>query len=110
MITPDEAHAHAIGGKLAAIEYCRVMHTILTTLPAGQPGLAEIRALVENQLALDGIEADCGKGDLDLLGALATITVRAASLASSVVDGMTPGKFFDMLEAELTPPDGTPRP
>jgi hypothetical protein len=64
--------------------------------------------LAEDQAALESIRADAERGRLDLTGALAAITLRAASLAASVIDGMTVPKFLDLLEAETRgwrPPD-----
>lgn len=97
-MTPDEAHAHALAGMLAAIEYARVQH-------AGMSGAAALDGV---QTALDGIRADCERGQLDLAGALASITLRAATLACQASEAagkpLTIGEFLDEVQAELTPP------
>jgi hypothetical protein len=99
MTTPDhDAAAKALGGMLAAVEYLRVQFASMATRSsAPEPMLAR---LAEDQAALYAIEEDCKRGDLDLTGAMAAVTLRAASLAASVVDGMTVPKFLDLLEAE----------
>lgn len=99
MTTPDDAAASALGGMLAAVEYCRVQHTSMATrAQSPEPMLAR---LAEDVSALEAIRADCERGGLDLTGALASITLRAASLAASVIDGMTVPSFLDLLEAEV---------
>ncbi|HWG01349.1 MAG TPA: hypothetical protein VG164_05820 [Trebonia sp.] len=101
MITPDEAHAHAIGGMLAAIEYARILHARTEghiSTPATGDGLA-------------AVAADCAEATppLDLTGALAAITLRAATLAcqASTVAGqpLTVLEFLDELVADFTAPD-----
>lgn len=88
----DEQREHALAGMLAAVEYTRIQYSGM----AGQGG-----DLTGVQQALEDVRADAERGQLDVLGALAAITLRAASLASSVIDGMTVPKFLDLLEAEV---------
>lgn len=98
MTTPDDAHVHAVAGMLAAVEYARIQH-------AGMSGAADVAAV---QAALDAIAADCRRGGLDILGALATVALRAAQLAcqASAAAGhpLAVPQFLNELEAELTPP------
>lgn len=84
---------------LAAVEYLRVQFASMATRNnAPEPMLAR---LAEDQATLYAIEEDCKRGDLDIVGAMSAVTLRAASLATSVVDGMTVPKFLDLLEAEI---------
>jgi hypothetical protein len=98
-MTPDEQHVYALAGMFAAIEYARVQHT----------GMSGAAAVADVQAALNAIAADCERGNLDILGSLATLTLRAATLAcqASAAAGhpMTVPEFLDELERELTPPD-----
>lgn len=88
----DEQREYALAGLLAAAEYTRIQYTGM----AGQGG-----DLLGVQEALEDVRADAQRGQLDLLGSLASITLRAASLAASVVDGMTVPRFLDLLDAEI---------
>jgi hypothetical protein len=101
--TPGEQRADALAGMLAAVEYARTMF-------GGMAGGIDPAGVQEG---LDFIRADCERGRLDILGALASVTLRAASLASATVPGMTVESFLDLLEAEARgwgqedfPPDG----
>lgn len=96
----DEQHAQALAGMLAAVEYCRIQHTSMADLGQLPPGETMSTQLAADQAALYSIEEDCKRGNIDLTGALAAITLRAASLASSVIDNMTVPKFLDLLDAE----------
>ena len=87
---PAEQRVNAVAGMLAAAEYCRTMHGGM----AGGIDPADV------QQGLDFIRADCERGQLDILGALASVTLRAASLAAAAVPGMTVESFLDLLEAE----------
>lgn len=100
MTTPDDPRAAAaLGGMLAAVAYCRTQYSVMATRASTpEPTLG---LLADGAATLDAIRADCERGGLDLTGALAAITLRAASLAASVVDGMTVPRFLDLLEAEL---------
>lgn len=86
-----EQQAHALAGMLAAIEYARTMH-------GGMAGQLDVAAVQEG---LDFIAADAIQGQLDILGALTAITLRAASLASNVT-GISVPAFLDKLQSELT--------
>jgi hypothetical protein len=110
-MTTDEQHVQALAGMLAAVEYARIQHTGMEQKhQAGDPAGAG-RAQVLSAASLYAVEEDCKRGDLDLLGSLAGVTLRAATLAcqASTVAGqpMTVPEFLDELEAELTPPGDT---
>lgn len=87
----NDQRENAMAGMLAAVEYARTMHGGL----AGQVDAADV------QEGLDFITADAARGQLDVLGSLASITLRAAELTCLVIDGMTVPKFLDMLETEI---------
>jgi hypothetical protein len=88
----DEKHVNALAGMAAAIEYARTMHGGM----AGQLDPAGV------QQGLDFIAADCMRAfpPLDILGALASITLRAAQKSVNLTGGTVP-QFLDELEAEL---------
>lgn len=87
---PGEQRANALAGMFAAIEYARTMFG----------GMAGGIDPVDVQQGLDFIAADCVRGKLDILGSLASITLRAAQ-KSVMVTGATVPQFLDDLEAEL---------
>jgi hypothetical protein len=93
-MSDDEKHAHAAGGMLAAVAYTRIQL-------AGMCGSLPLAAA---QAELDAIAADCTEGNLDLLGALSSIALRAAQLHANVT-GISAEEFLDGLEREITPPD-----
>ena len=104
--TPEDQHARVLAAMHAAIEYARVQHSGMATQHTSTAaGRAAVGA------ALDAIRADCEAvtPELDLTGALATITLRAATLACQASGAaghlMTVPQFLDELERELTPPD-----
>lgn len=101
----DEQRARALAGMAAAIEYARTMH-------GGMAGELYPAAVQEG---LDLIAADCAQArpPLDILGSLAAITLRAATLACQASAAAWPDQppltipqFLNELERELTPPGG----
>lgn len=85
-----DAEVNALAGMRAAIEYARTMH-------GGMAGQLDVAAVQEG---LDFIAADAIRGGLDIIGAMSSITLRAASLACSLSDQLTVPMFLDLLEAE----------
>ena len=105
--TPDDPRAAALAGMRAAIECCRIQHTGMAQ-GAELAGEAALRSQAVAAAALEAARRDADRAGLDLDGALIAITLRAASLASAAIDGMTIPKFLDLLEAETRgwrPPD-----
>ena len=101
MTSPDP-HEHALAGLHAAIEYARVQY-------AGMSGAAPV---ADVQAALEAIRNECAAGGFDILGALATISLRAATLACYASAAAWPDRqpltiaqFLAELESELVPPD-----
>ena len=99
MTSPDDPRANVLAGMRAAIECCRIQHTGMAQ--AGElAGEAALRSQAVAAAALEAARRDADRAGLDLDGALIAITIRAASLASAVIDGMTVPKFLDLLDAE----------
>jgi hypothetical protein len=110
-MTPDDQHVQALAGNLAAVEYARIQHAGMKQAREAKNQAEAERARVLSAASLYAIEEDCKRGNIDLTGGLAAITVRAATLAcqASTAAGhpMTVPEFLDELEADLTPPGDT---
>lgn len=100
-MAPDEMNANARNGMLAAAECCRIQHTAMAQALQAGSEQERLSAQAAGRAAVLSARADAGTAGLDLEGALIAVTLRAASLAASVVDGMTVPKFLHMLEAEV---------